>query len=556
MSQSELFFDNLNAQWALLPDYLSGHLILSLSSVILGLCISIPLAVWATRNPALRGPALAVTSVVQTIPSMALLALMVPLLGGMIGFWPAFAALTLYSVLPVLRNTVTGILEVDQGLKEASLGVGMTDWQLLTRVELPLALPVIVAGIRTATVWVVGTATLSTPVGAESLGNYIFSGLQTRNWTAVVFGCVFAAALAILLDQLIRLIEVSVIARKPVLRRWAGAALALVVGAGLVPALWQGFDRTATATTDLPATAAPGAWETAPAEQPLAGRTVSIGAKAFTEQYILVDVLRRQLEAAGAQVELRSNLGSTILFDALVNNTVDIYVDYTGTIWATIMRRDDVVGRNRMFIEVAHHLQNQYSVLTLGRLGFENAYGFAMRRDRAARLGITTLADLTSRARDLTIGGDPEFFARREWRDVKTAYRLEAARTRSMDSTFMYGAVRNGQVDVISAYTTDGRIAAYDLLLLKDPRQSLPPYDAIVLLAPAVAADPDLAAALMPLLNALPAELMRYANGLVDLEGRLPAAAGKALYDRIGDRRHAETAIRSPFSVSGSKSPE
>src|SRR5262249_15313422 len=126
-----------------------------------------------------------------------------------LGFLPALLALTLYSMLPVLRNTITGLEGVDPAAKMAARGVGMTPWQSLTLVELPVAAPVIMAGIRTAAVWVIGTATLSTPVGQTSLGNYIFTGLQTENWVFVLFGCVAAGGLALVIDRLLALVEDS-----------------------------------------------------------------------------------------------------------------------------------------------------------------------------------------------------------------------------------------------------------------------------------------------------------------------------------------------------------
>ncbi|MFW5661749.1 MAG: ABC transporter permease, partial [Oceanicaulis sp.] len=164
-----------------LPAYLGGHIRLSLAAILTALTISLPLGLYAARSPAIAGPAVTAASVLQTIPGLALLALMVPLLGGTIGFLPAFVALTLYGVLPVLRNTIVGLQGVDPGVREAARGVGMSPVQSLMRVELPLAAPAIVAGVRTASVWVIGAAVLATPVGATSLGNYIFSGLQTRN---------------------------------------------------------------------------------------------------------------------------------------------------------------------------------------------------------------------------------------------------------------------------------------------------------------------------------------------------------------------------------------
>jgi osmoprotectant transport system permease protein len=223
---------------------------------------------------------LAVAGLIQTVPSMALLALMVPLLGGLIGFLPAFIALTLYSMLPVLGNTITGILEIDPAMTEAARGVGMTDRQSLQWVELPLAAPIILAGIRTATVWVVGMATLSTPVGAPSLGNYIFLGLQTRNWIAVLFGCFFAAALAIVLDQLIRLLERAARQRSPRLAWTAGAALTLILAAGLLPEAMHLLSGSA-----APRDAAPRAATIVEESQPsLAGVELSVGSKGRAER--------------------------------------------------------------------------------------------------------------------------------------------------------------------------------------------------------------------------------------------------------------------------------
>jgi osmoprotectant transport system permease protein len=213
--------DRLAAAAALLPDYLSQHVLLSLSALVLGLAISLPLAVAASRNQAVRWPALFGASLIQTIPSLALLALFYPLLLALsglsrswfgvsfpaLGFAPSLMALTLYSMLPILRNGVAGITGVDPAVIEAADGMGMTSSQRLFQVELPLAAPVIMAGIRTAAVWTIGAATLATPVGQTSLGNYIFSGLQTENWVAVLFGCAAAAALALSVDQLLGLVE-------------------------------------------------------------------------------------------------------------------------------------------------------------------------------------------------------------------------------------------------------------------------------------------------------------------------------------------------------------
>jgi osmoprotectant transport system permease protein len=164
-------------------------------------------------------------------------------------------------------------------------------------------------------------------------------------------------------------------------------------------------------------------------------------------------------------------------------------------------------------------------------LGFENAYALAMRRDRAEELGIHTIADLSQHAAQLRIGGDFEFFARSEWRALRDRYGLRFREQRQFQPTFLYKAVSSKEVDVISAASSDGRIKAYDLVVLEDPLQVIPPYDAIVLLSPARAADPVLRRALQPLIGAVPIDTMRQANYMVDrdTERVSPAQAARWL---------------------------
>jgi osmoprotectant transport system permease protein len=393
------------------PDYFANHVLLTVAALLLGIVFSLPLAGLAIRKPALAGPLLSIASVVQTIPGLALLALMVPLLGR-IGVIPALVALVLYSMLPVLRNTVTGALEVDVDVIEAARGIGMTDAQILMRVRFPLAAPVIVAGVRTAAVWTVGMATLSTPVGATSLGNYIFSGLQTQNTAAVLLGCVGAAVLAISLDGLIRLAELAA-DRRDARLAWSTTGLFVAaVGLASTPLLVDAMhvsDR----------------------------RHVRVGAKTFTEQYILAELISDRLKKAGFDVTIREGLGSTVIFDALAQDEIDVYVDYSGTIWANQLKREDTKPARTVLAEIETWLVAERGVSMLGTLGFENAYALAMKRARAEELGITTLADLAGRSSALAIGGDYEFFARPEWIAVRDRYGMTFSEERSFDSTLM-----------------------------------------------------------------------------------------------------------------------
>ncbi|MGD2132797.1 MAG: ABC transporter permease/substrate-binding protein [Maricaulaceae bacterium] len=509
-----------------LPDLLAAHMALSFAAVFAALVVSLPLGVAVSRAPPVAGPVTAIASGVQTIPGLALLALMVPVFGGRIGFGPAFTALTLYGVLPILRNTIVGLGGIDRAVNEAARAVGMTWAQRLFRVELPLAAPVILAGVRTSAVWVVGAATLSTLVGASSLGDLIFSGLQTRTWTAVLVGCIGAAGLALALDQALRLSEAAARLR----RKGLVAIAALAFLPFVIVALWPMFAGGLTAQRVAAQGQADGL------ARSLERVRLTVGAKTFTEQFILARLIEARLEAEGADVTLREGLGSTIVFDAVAAGEIDIYVDYTGTLWATVLREPEPVPREEMYTEIAARMPDEYGVAVLGRLGFENAYAFTMTRARAAELSVASIADLAPIAGDLTKGGDPEFFGRPEWTRVRDAYGLGAMRTQAMDSTFMYGAVQSGQVDVISAYTTDGRIDDYDLVLLDDPLGALPPYDAVILLSPEAAAQPGVIDALRPLLGAIPAEQMRAANARVDLQGQSPAQAAAWLDGEVEER--------------------
>jgi osmoprotectant transport system permease protein len=237
-----------------------------------------------------------------------------------------------------------------------------------------------------------------------------------------------------------------------------------------------------------------------------------VGGKPFTEQEILVGLIDQRLRAAGFSVARRDGLGSSVIFDALAAGEIDVYVDYSGTIWANQMQRSEIKPRDDVLKEVASWLEERRKIKMLGGLGFENAYALAMPRQRAQALGIRSLADLARFSPRLTIAGDYEFFVRPEWAKLRDAYGLAFRDQRQMQSTFMYAAAAAGDVDVISAYTSDGRIAQHDLVVLEDPRQAIPPYDAILLIAPRRAADTGLIEALRPLVDTIDIDLIREAN--------------------------------------------
>jgi osmoprotectant transport system permease protein len=495
------------------PPLLAAHVLLAGCALALGIAISLPLGVAASRRPGLARWALGFASLVQTVPALALLALFYPVLLWIghgvpaLGFLPSLLALTLYALLPILRNTVAGLRGIDPGVLEAADAVGMTPAQKRRLVEVPLALPVVVAGVRTAAVWTIGAATLSTTVGQPSLGDLIFAGLQTQAWALVLAGCLAAAGLALAVDALIGGLERGVATRRRPL--WIGAAIALVAGFALATApLWLH------------------------SRQP----TVVVGAKNFSEQFILARLIGDRLARAGYRVEYRDGLGSAVAFGAVADGTVDVYVDYAGTLWTGPMARTDVPPRGEMVAGIARWAQATRGVRVLGALGFENAYAFAMRGADARARGIVTLADLARAAPELRLGSDLEFLDRAEWRAVRDRYGLRFAATTPYSPTFMYRALASGRADVISAFSSDGRIAADGLVVLGDPSHAIPSYDAILLVAPSRARDARFATALRPLIGRVPVAAIRAANYQVDrdTDKRSPEQAARWVAARIG----------------------
>ena len=484
--------------FARVPELAASHFLLAAAALALGLLIALPLALWSARNELVARVALGFAGLVQTIPSLALLALFYPLLlslsalvgGGIpaLGFLPSLLALTLYAILPILRNAVTGLTNLDPAVLEAADGVGMTSSQKLWWVEVPLVAPVLMAGIRTAAVWTIGAATLSTTVGQPSLGDLIFAGLQTQNWSLVLAGCAAAAGLALATDALLALVESGIARRRraPWITGVVGIALAIIAALGSMVDL--GSER----------------------------RTVIVGAKNFSEQFILARLIGDRLAKAGYDVEYREGLGSSVAYRAVAAGDVDVYVEYAGTLWANQMQRTDVPPPAQMLREIAAWTKQTDGVVMVGALGFENAYAFAMKAAVARAKGIATLDDLARHAPGLRLGSDLEFLERPEWAAVRTRYGLRFASARAYNPSFMYRAIDSGDADVISAFSSDGRIAAQKLMVLSDPRHAIPGYDAIMLSAPSPAGEPAFQAAIRPLVGAIGVEPMREANFMVD----------------------------------------
>ena len=475
------------------------HVLLVALSTAVAVALGVPAGIVAAHRPRLGKPLIALANVAQTIPSLALLGFLIPLpLIGGIGPRAAIVALILYALLPIVRTTASGLTGIDRAVIEAATAMGMTRRQLLTMVELPLALPSIVAGIRVATVVGVGTATIAAFIGAGGLGDYILRGLSMVDATMILAGAIPAAVLALLADALLGWIErrLSRVDRSSARRRWpwvaAGAAALVFILLALRPA----------ASAD----------------------TIVIGSKNFTEQVILGELLAQTLERdTPLRVVRRLNLGGTFICDrALRAGEIDIYPEYTGTALTAIFRQP--VAHDRQAVTVTtRELYARTGITALDPLGFNNTFAILVRRREADSLGLKTIGDLAKTADRWNAGFGPEFLQREDgYRGLVATYGLRFHQEpRVMDLTLMYRALAGGQVDVIAGDATSGLIDALDLAVLEDDRRYFPPYDAVPLVRSAVLLrHPEVRDALQSLAGRITERDMRVMNRAVDLDHR------------------------------------
>jgi osmoprotectant transport system permease protein len=488
------FFTFLAGRRAELLTLTGQHLVLVMVSTSLAIAIGFPLGVALTRSPRLAGPVLAVAGVFQTLPSLALFGFLIPLpiLGG-IGPRSAIVALVLYALLPILRNTYAGLRGVEPAVLEAATGLGMTPFERLRLVEVPLALPTILAGVRIATVVSVGTATIAAAIGAGGLGTYVFRGLATVDTRLILAGAIPSALMAVGADGLLGAVERS---RRP---GRAGAALAAFVAALALFAGWPGRS---------------------------VGRSaVVVGSKNFTEQVILGEILSALLESRGFPVERRLNLGGTsICHEALRSGRLDAYVEYTGTALTDILKMGTTADP-RIALE---RVQEGYRGLGLrlgAPLGFDDTFALVVRRGFAKNRGVNRISDLAPLARTLRVGLFGEFLERADgMAGLLKAYGLELrVPPREMDLGLLYAALVQDQVDVVVGNSTDGLISRLDLVGLEDDRHFFPPYDAVPVTSEgSLVRHPGLLSALDELDGRIGEASMRQMNDAVDDGHRSP----------------------------------
>ena len=435
------------------------HLILVIISLAIAISIGLPVGIFITRQPKLAAPILGLANAIQTIPSLAIFGFLisVPFLGG-IGKTPAIFALTLYALLPIIRNTYIGINSISPAIKEAGIGMGMTDQQLLLQVEIPLALPVILAGVRVATVISVGIATIAAAVGGGGLGVFIFRGISTVNNELILAGAVPAAVIALSADFGLGLLEKNLtkqIANKGKFNQQISIVFGIItlIIAGLIAFNYQ----------QTPA-------------------KIIIGSKNFTEQVILGELLAQHIENhTKLKVDRRFNLGGTfIAHEAVKAGKIAGYVEYTGTSFTTILKEKPISNPQIVYEKVKEYYDQKLKLAVMKPLGFENTFAMIIRGEDAKKWQIKSLSEAGKYTPQIKAGFGYEFLERADgYPGLSKTYNLKFANIKQMELGLMYQALKEKQVDFIAANSTDGLIPVLNLVILEDDKKYFPPYQAI-----------------------------------------------------------------------------
>lgn len=421
------------------------HIQISFIALLIAAVIGVPLGILLTKTDKISEIVMNIAAVLQTIPSLALLGLMIPLFG--IGKVPAVIALVVYALLPILRNTYTGISEVDSSLIEAAKGIGMKPGRRLTKVELPLATPVIMAGIRTAMVLIIGTATLAALIGAGGLGDLILLGIDRNDTSLIIIGAIPAALLAILFDLVLRYMQ-KISYKKLLISLGSMVVILLLVIVG--PMLAQKGDK------------------------------ITLAGKLGSEPSVITNMYKILIEdETDNTVEVKDGMGkTTFLFNALKSDDIDGYLEFTGTVLGELTKEDlKSKQEDKVYNQAKSSLEDKYDITMLKPMKYNNTYSLAVKKGFAEKHDLKTIGDLNKVSDQIKPGFTLEFNDRSDgYPAVKKAYDLNVGKAKTMEPKLRYQAVESGDINLIDAYSTDAELKQYDMVILEDDKKVFPPY--------------------------------------------------------------------------------
>ena len=474
------------------------HLQISLISIFIATIIGLLLGILISEYEKSSKLVLGIINFIYTIPSISLLGFLIPLSG--IGNTTAIIALTIYALLPMVRNTHTGITNVDKKVLEAAEGMGSTNFQILYKIKLPLAMPVILTGLRSMATMTIALAGIASFIGAGGLGVAIYRGITTNNTALTIAGSLLIAILAIVVDFILSILTRGLKNnRKNNNLKWIALVLILIMFIPLVGRMFtkKGYSK-----------------------------VINIATKPMTEQYIIGSMLKQIIEnGTDLEVNITQGVGggTSNIMPGMENKEFDMYPEYTSTGWNMVLKREGVYDES-MYEELKKDYLEKYNFVWEGIFGFNDSYGLAVRKEIADKYNLKTYSDLARVSNDLTFGAEYDFYERPDGYDsFVDTYGFKFKNTIDLDIGLKYSAINEGKVDVMNIFTTDGQLSVSDVVVLEDNKQFFSSAMAVMVIREEVLEEyPELNKVLNDIEGILDDSTMAYLNYQVETEGKSP----------------------------------
>lgn len=484
--------------WSFFSGLLWEHVVIALLSSIIAIILGLVAGILLNEYRRAVNPTMMVINFLYTIPSISMLGFLIPFSG--IGNATAVIALVIYALLPMVRNTYTGLSSIDKEMIEAATSLGLSRAQRLRYIELPLAFPVIMVGIRNMLVMTIALTGVASFIGAGGLGVAIYRGITTNNTTMTVAGSLLIAFLALIMDAVLGFFEKIILYRGHCKRTFKriGIIASIVIISGIGVFMW-------------------------PSQQ---SEVIHVATKPMTEQLILGDMLKLLIEQdTDLTVEVTAGVGggTSNIQPAMESGQFDIYPEYTGTGWNAVLKRDTQYSEN-LFDELQRAYEDTYQFKWVGMYGFNNTYGLAVRKDIANKYNLKTYSDLARVSSQLILGGEYDFFGRQDgYSGLQRVYGMDFKDTKDMDIGLKYQAIESGHVDAMPIFTTDGQLSHASIVVLEDDKHLYPSYVCgNVVRIDVLKMHPELESVLLKLTNTITDQDMSYMNYEVESEGQKP----------------------------------
>ena len=482
------FFTNLTIE----------HILISLLAISIASVLGIILGIIISEYRKFSGLILGTVNILYTIPSIALLGFFITITG--VGNTTALIALIIYALLPIIRSTYTGIVNINPLIIEASEGMGSTKIQQLFKIKLPLALPVLMSGIRNMVTMTIALAGIASFVGAGGLGVAIYRGITTNNSAMTFLGSLLIAILALIFDFILGLIEKRLTNHKRIKYKVNPKLIIL----GLFIVIF-------------------GAYFSLNSKK---DKTINIATKPMTEGYILGQMLTELIEQ---DTDLKVNItngvggGTSNIHPAIVKGEFDLYPEYTGTSWEAVLKKEASYDESK-FDELQKEYKEKYNLEYVNLYGFNNTYGLAVNKDIAEKYNLKTYSDLAKVSNNLIFGAEYDFFEREDgYKELQKVYNIDFKKKIDMDIGLKYQAMKDKKIDVMVIFTTDGQLAVSDVIVLEDDKKMYPSYRAGTVVRSEILSEyPELKPVLEKLNNILDDKTMADLNYQVESEGKKP----------------------------------